>query len=129
MVKIYNNTGKIQVKGYGYVPFQYTKGGNIGEILLQSTKNIGKYGKPLVKKAIETYGQDIVETVSQAGQEKLASLLGDQQASTRISKEAEKMIKKLVKSKKGKKTLAKVKKSSTDLLTKMLSGKGLKLMK
>jgi hypothetical protein len=128
MVKIYNNTGKIQVKGYGYVPFQYTKGGNIGEILLQSTKNIGKYGKPLVKKAIETYGPDIVETVSVAGQEKLASLLGDQ-ASTRISKEAEKMIKKLVKSSKGKKALAKVKKSSTDLLTKMLSGKGLKLMK
>ena len=186
MGRIYNNTGKIQVRGYGYsgyVPYQYTRGGNVGKIMLESTKQIAKHGIPIVKKAWASLSPDAREAVIQGGIDvgmqaasrigqaanlqmarlgtaakgKLEQVLGKSENTSRISAEAEKMMKKLVKSGK-KKALAEAKKKmknmkpanklpasvqknlskaqkkklnedSLNMISKMLSGQGLKLLK
>ena len=182
-MKIYNNTGKLYMKGkHKPVAFTYTRGGNIGQILAQSTKTIGKAAVPLVKKAwssltpamrdaIVQGGVDLgmdaarfvgrkanlgLESLGAAAQSKLESVLGRNENTSKLSAEADKMLKKMVKrgkreiQKKKKKAFkktkpvsalpkevqsaltkqqkAKINKASMSAISALLSGQGLKVL-
>jgi hypothetical protein len=136
-MKIYNNTGRMYLKG-GHKPvaFTYTRGGNIGTILAQSTKGIGKLAVPLVKKAwssltpemrnaIVQGGVDLgmdaarfvgrranagIEALGATAKSRLESVLGRSENTSKLSAEAEKMLKTMVK--KGKREIQKKKKKA-----------------
>jgi hypothetical protein len=178
-MKLYNNTGKIYMRGYGHVPFEYTEGGSIGDVAYEVGKTGAKVGFKMFKKvwgnltpeakdAMIDYGiskgeqvasragraiQSRASALGSAAQDKLEGLLGKSEATSRISRESEKMIKKLVKS--GKKAAkSKLKKAnvanklpksvssqlsksqqqklndtSVNMLSKLLSGSGMRLLK
>ncbi len=177
MVKVYNHVGRAYIKGYGHCPVVH-HGNGMEEVVYQSGKTLAKTAIPMIKKAwgsltpeargaiigyagdagvrgAKALGRTINQGVSSLGsaaQDKLEGLLGKSENTSRISKSAENMMKKMIKSKK-KEVKKKAKKmpisrklpksvmknlstseqkqiddASVNMLSSLLSGQGLRLM-
>ena len=179
MVKVYHNTTRRYMKGYGHLPVRLhqTGEGVVGEVLFKSAKQASKYALPMLKQAwsnmsenqkarlfeagldLGIYGAKVagrkikqgVDFVGEKAQEQLDNLVGAETGG-RISKEAQKLLKKMAgKTKKrvkkelkknpvSKKLPASVRKnlskaqqkqldeSSQVFLSNLLAGQGLKLL-
>ena len=108
MPRLYGNVDKVYVKSKGYQPVTIT-GSGYGQLLMERAKSMGKKFIPQAKNVYDSLSQTAKEELFKLGisesdvkqlgaeaQQKLQALLKKERSDGKISKSAQKLLKKLV---------------------------------